>query len=55
MEYSSRNPEPNDDRNPESKFHTDKENMEFSTWDPEFIAWYPESKTVLDSFTWGNT
>ena len=24
-------------------------------WNPEAIAWNPESKTVLDSLTWGDT
>ena len=27
--------------------------MEFSTWNPESTARNPESKTVLDSLTWG--
>ena len=38
--------------NPESKFHW--QTLECSTWNPESTAWNPQSKTVLDSFTWGD-
>ena len=37
--------------NPESKFYWQR--LAFSTWNLESIAWNPESKTVLDSPTWG--
>ena len=37
---------PTEDSNPESKFY--RQILEFSTWNPE-------SKTVLDSLTWGET
>ena len=38
-------------RNPSS---IDKESKKLSsTWNPESMAWNLESKTVLDSFTWG--
>ena len=37
--------------NPESKFYWQR--LAFSTWNLESIAWNPESKTVLDSLTWG--
>ena len=37
--------------NPESKFHWQR--LESSTWNPESPAWSPQSKTVLDSLTWG--
>ena len=30
-------------------------NPESSTWNLESTAWNPESKTVLDSVTWGNS
>ena len=43
---------PSKDLNPESKFHWQR--LESSTWNPEFTACYPESKTVLDSLTWGD-
>ena len=39
------------DLNPESKFHWHR--LESSTWNPGSTAWNPESKTVLDSLTWG--
>ena len=29
--------------------------LESSTGNPEFRAWNPESKTVLDSVTWGDS
>ena len=29
--------------------------LESNIWNPEFAAWNPESKTVLDSLTWGDT
>ena len=38
---------PNDDWNPESKFHWQR--LESSIcWNPESTVWNPESKTVLD-------
>ena len=43
---------PSKDLNPESKFHWQR--LESSTWNPEFTAWNLESKTVLDSLTWGD-
>ena len=30
-------------------------NPEFSTRNPESTGWNPESKTVMDSLTWGET
>ena len=42
---------PYKDLNPESKFHWHR--LESSTWNPGSTAWNPESKTVLDSLTWG--
>ena len=41
---------PSKDLNPEPKCHWQR--LESSTWNPEFMAWNPESKTVLDSLTW---
>ena len=49
LESGIRNPYK--DLNPESKFHWHR--LESSTWNSESTAWNPESKTVLDSLTWG--
>ena len=43
---------PTKDWNPESKFY--QQRPESSTWNLESSAWNPESKTVLDPFTWGD-
>ena len=43
---------PTKDWNPESKFHWQR--LEESTWNRESTAWNPESKTILDSFTWSD-
>ena len=43
---------PNNDWNPESKFHSQR--LESSTWDPESTERNPESKTVLNSLKWEN-
>ena len=42
---------PSNDWNPESKFH--RQRLKSSAWNPESMAWSPESKTVLDSLSWG--
>ena len=42
---------PYKDLNPESKFHWHR--LESSTWNPGSTTWNSESKTVLDSLTWG--
>ena len=42
---------PTDDWEAESKFHWQR--LESSTWNLESTARIPESKTVLDSHTWG--
>ena len=39
------------DRNSESNFYWQR--LESSTFIPESKAWDPESKTALDSLTWG--
>ena len=39
------------DWNPESKFHWKR--LESSTWNQESTVWNPESRTFLDSLTWG--
>ena len=44
---------PTNDCNPEFKFHWQK--LESSTLNLESTAWTPESKTVLDLLTWGDT
>ena len=41
------------DCNSESKFH--EQGLESSSWNPESTACNPESKTVLNSLTWGET
>ena len=41
------------DCNSESKFHG--QGLESSSWNPESTACNPESKTVLNSLTWGET
>ena len=38
---------PTNDWNPESKFYWQR--LESSTWNPESMTWYPESKSVLGS------
>ena len=50
-ENNSRNSNAHNDWNPESKFHWQR--LESSTWNPESPAWSLQSKTVLDSLTWG--
>ena len=40
-------------RNPEAKFYW--QILESSNCNPESTTWSPESKTVLDSLTWGDT
>ena len=42
---------PTNDCNSESKFYC--QILESSTSNPESAVWNPESKTVLDSLTWG--
>ena len=49
---SSRNPDPANDLNPNNPYSLDK-NVESSSLNPEFAAWNSQSKTVLDSLTWG--
>ena len=44
---------PTNDWNPETNFHWQR--LESSTWNSESTAWNPESKTVLDFLTWGET
>ena len=44
---------PTDIWNPEFKFYG--QILESSTWSPESTRWNPESKTVLDSLTWGDS
>ena len=44
---------PTKDWNSESKFY--RRILESSTWSRESTAWNPESKTVQDSLTWGET
>ena len=46
-EYNSRNRDPANDWNWESKFHWQR------SWNLQSTAWDPGSKTVLDCFTWG--
>ena len=43
---------PINDWNSESKFYW--QILESGTWNLESTVWNPESKTVLDSLTWGN-
>ena len=50
---SSSNPDPANDWNPNNPNSPDKKNVESSSWNPESAAWYSQSKTVLDSLTWG--
>ena len=48
LHFGNRNP--TNGWNPESKFHWQR----LESWNPESIAWNPESKAVLDSITWSN-
>ena len=43
---------PTKDWNLESKFHLQK--LEHSTWYLQSTVWNAESRTVLDSLTWGD-
>ena len=52
-EYSSRNLKSQNDWNRDSKFHWQR--LESSTRNPESTALNPESKAVLEPFTWGES
>lgn len=53
LQYSSRNPEFH--CRLKSEIHVSlTKNRKFSTWNPKSIAWNPESKIPLQTFTWGS-
>ena len=44
-------------RNPTNNWNpsSTEKDLDSCTWNPESMAWSPESKTALNSFTWGET